>query len=131
MPKVMHPHVPAVVQQRADAPMMGQVLVHEATTQDEDAHLPPVQKPPVQSAGAAQSFPFAHLVQLPPQSTSDSVPFLKPSVHVEVAQRPPVQAAPVQSLWVLQSMPSSHLGQVPPPQSTSVSEAFFVSSVHV
>lgn len=86
-----HPHAPDEVQQRIIPTV--HVLVQVAGVQGGAAHLPEVQMPEVQSAGAAQSFPFAHLaVQLPPQSTSVSFPFLAASVQVAVAHRPPVQA---------------------------------------
>jgi hypothetical protein len=61
-------------------------------------HLPLRQMFDVQSALAAQPFPLAHWVlQVPPQSTSVSLPSFTPSVQFAVAQRPPMQAPPVQS----------------------------------
>jgi hypothetical protein len=71
-------------------------LVHVETLHvDAATHFPEVQMPEVQSPGTAHPLPLAHLVeQLPPQSTSVSLPFLKVSVQVAVAQRPPLQAPP-------------------------------------
>src|SRR5689334_17699859 len=60
-------------------------------------------------------------MQLPPQSTSVSLPFLTPSV-----QTPFEQSAPT-----VQTLLSAHLLQVPPPQSTSVSAPFFMPSRQV
>jgi hypothetical protein len=108
---------------------MGHVLVHVAGVQP-DEHFPEAQMPEVQSAGTAQTFPLPHLLgQLPPQSTSVSLPFLAASVHVAVAQRPPVQAPLMQSVYVVHRNPFAQSGHVPPPQSTSVSKPFFTSSL--
>jgi hypothetical protein len=107
-----------------------QLFVHDPTVHV-DPHFPEVQIPELQSAGATQIFPLAHLAQLPPQSTSVSVPFLAASVHVAVAQRPPVHAPLRQSVYVLQSIPFAQSAHVPPPQSTSVSKPFFTTSLQL
>jgi hypothetical protein len=129
VPRYKQLHAPAALQQRVDAVGKEQVLVHVCGLHVV-AHFPLVQMPETQSAGAAQIFPLAHLVaQLPPQSTSDSLPFLAASVHVAAAQRPPVHAPPVQSVWTVQSNPFAQSAHVPPPQSTSVSKPFFTASL--
>ena len=59
--------------------------------------VPPVQRLLTQSAELAQTLPEAQFaVQLPPQSTSVSKPFLMPSEQVGATQAPPTQAVPPQ-----------------------------------
>jgi hypothetical protein len=96
------------------------------------------QTPEVQSAGTAQERPFAHLLgQEPPQSTSVSVPFLKPSPQVGAAQSrvEGLQNPEVQSVDAAQPPPIPHVfpwaTQVAPPQSVPVSEPFFTPSEQV
>jgi hypothetical protein len=76
-------------------------------------------------------FSFAtHLFgQLPPQSTSVSLPFCTPSPQLGVAQTPPLHTP------LAQSVPNVQLPAVPqrwqlvaPPQSTSLSPPFFTTS---
>jgi hypothetical protein len=67
----------------------------------------------------------------PPQSTSVSEAFFRPSLQVGVRQVPPRQVISVQSEWAAHVLPTAQLGQVPPPQSTSVSEPFFTASLQV
>jgi hypothetical protein len=67
----------------------------------------------------------------PPQSTSVSLPFWTPSLHVGTAQAPAAQTPLTQSLAPAQPLPSAHLGQFGPPQSMSVSPSFWIPSLHV
>lgn len=69
--------------------------------------------------------------QLPPQSTSVSVPFLTPSEQVEALHMDPTQFAVWQSAATEQLLPVAHLPHVLPPQSVSVSVPFFVWSEQV
>jgi hypothetical protein len=107
------------------SPSFFTVSVHLGTWQ-----VPPEQTPLVQSAGTAQAFPSLHGVQLPPQSTSVSVPFLTVSVQLGAEQvivagshTPLTQSAPM-----AQPRVSAH-GEQLPPQSTSVSEPFATPSL--
>jgi hypothetical protein len=100
-----------------------------------------LQNPEVQSVGAAQPIPFAHVFAwatqvAPPQSTPVSVPFFSPSVQLGVAHSfEALQKPEVQSVGAAQPIPSAHVfpwaTQVAPPQSTPVSLPFFTPSVHV
>jgi hypothetical protein len=78
-----------------------------------------------QSPSALQFFPSPQRGQallVPPQSTSDSLPFLSPSAHSGVvAQTPPLQMLLAQSLARLHGLPAPQPGHTPPPQSTSTS----------
>jgi hypothetical protein len=83
--------------------------------------------PPTQSLAALQPLPFAHFVQLEPQSVSVSVPFFTLSSHVGVAHLPAVHIPLWQSADTRQFLLEEHPGQVPP-QSRSVSLPFFTPS---
>jgi hypothetical protein len=95
------------------------------------AHTFAVQSsPPAQSEHFPQLAPEAHpVVQLPPQSTSVSSPFLTWSVHVG-AQTPLAHDRPTQSASIAQPLPGPQ-SEHGPPQSTSVSSPFFAPSLHV
>ena len=108
----------------------------------------PLQRPELQSAPLPQDTPASHPSQLPPQSTSFSVPSFLPLAHVagrqapaaphspelhsrarlhgapgdpSAAQSPWRQVAPAwQSASTAQPFPGGH-GAQPPPQSTPVS----------
>jgi hypothetical protein len=68
--------------------------------------------------------------QVPPQSTSVSVPFLTPSEQVG-AWHVPEHTRLVQSLATLQGCPVGHrAGHVVPPQSMPVSSWFAIPSLH-
>jgi len=92
-------------------------------------HLPPLQTPLVQSEETLQSLPSTHLVAqvgdveaTPPQSTSVSVPFFTPSMHLGARQTLPVQTLDWQSVATAQALlVGQRLHVVLPPQSTSVS----------
>ncbi len=86
-----------------------------------------------QSALTPQVLPLAHLAaQLPPQSTSLSLPFLMPSLQVGSAvQIPAMQLVLVQSPPTEQVLPLAQSATQLPPQSTSVSVPFFTPSVQV
>src|SRR2546430_11314510 len=87
--------------------------------------------PVEQSGPVPQPLPMAHLFgQLPPQSTSVSVPFLIPSVQLACTQLPLTQWPDAQSESLPQEPPILHAGQAPP-QSTSVSFWFFVPSAQL
>jgi hypothetical protein len=74
--------------------------------------------------------PTGQRAQLPPpQSTSDSVPFLTPSLHVAALQNPAVHTLFEQSLAVVHALPAPHAAQPAPPQSTSDSVPFLRPSV--
>ena len=78
-----------------------------------------------------QALPAAHLVlQLPPQSTSVSVPFFTPSVQVGTWQMLPVQTPLMQSPGPPQPPPSMQGPQFEP-QSTPVSVPFLTLSEQV
>jgi len=68
--------------------------------------------------------------QLPPQSTSVSLPFFRPSKQVGVAHVPAGHAPVVHSIDSSQCLPKPQGGQLPP-QSTSVSIPFWTRSAHV
>jgi hypothetical protein len=78
-----------------------------------------------------QLLPLAHGEQLPPQSTSLSLPSFTPSVQLAALQTLAEQSALAQSLIAAHALPTAHFGQDGPPQSTSVSPAFFTPSVQV
>ncbi len=93
-------------------------------------HFPAVHTPPLQSLLEAHAAPTPHCSQLPPQSTSLSLPFLSLSPHDAAAARtPPVHTPEAQSLPAPHFWPSAHVSQ-PPPQSTSDSAAFRLASLH-
>ena len=90
--------------------------------------MPALQVFDTQSAAAEHVPPFAHFVaQLPPQSTSVSLPFFTPSVqlavtgarHVPLVQMPLAQSAAAEHV-----PPLAHFVAQLPPQSTSVSLPF-------
>ena len=106
-----------------------------------------MQMPLAQSVLTLQILSFTHFAQVaPPQSSSLSVPSVKPFVHV--LQMPVTGAAAVllellvaggagyshwsnpQSKSTLQTLPSGHLPQTKPPQSTSLSLPSFIPSEH-
>ena len=96
------------------------------------------QAPDAQSVPVAQDRPVAHFVgQDPPQSTSVSVPFLKPSLQVGLAQRwvTGLQKPEVQSAAAAQPWPTAQVfpwaRHVAPPQSTAVSAPFLSPSVQL
>jgi hypothetical protein len=89
------------------------------------AHAPPLHTADWQSEPAPQLAPLPHLPQLPPQSTSDSLPFFTLSMHVAGAHAPDMQSVDSQSDGPPHARPSAHFGHDPPPQSTSVSAPFF------
>jgi hypothetical protein len=91
----------------------------------------PVQIPLPQSVPALQALPTAHLRQLPPQSTSDSAPFLTVSVQVGAAHEPFRQRPLVQSASIRHCPPTGHFGHALPPQSIPDSLPFFTASVQV
>src|SRR5688572_765599 len=71
-----------------------------------------LQAPQVQSVGAMQPSPASHLVvQVPPQSTSVSVPFWTPSSHAGAAQ----VYVPGSQTRLAQCAPWVHSTQVPSP----------------
>jgi hypothetical protein len=72
--------------------------------------------------------PSAQAPHDPPQSTSDSVPFFTPSVHVAVWQMFEVHTPLWQSAATAHPFLSAH-GEQLPPQSTSVSVPFWAPSV--
>jgi hypothetical protein len=99
--------------------------------------MPDSQGPLAQSPSAEHFLPGAHVEpQLPPQSTSVSVPFCAPSLHVAAAQVFDPNSCCLHTL-LLQSDPvehfllSPHFGHVPPPQSTSVSAPSLVPFAQV
>ena len=85
----------------------------------------------MQSVATEQVCPVPHLVeQLPPQSTSVSVPFLTPSLQVAIAHRPFEQTPLEQSLLAVHTLLALHrLQLVWPPQSTSLSPPFLTLSL--
>jgi hypothetical protein len=92
--------------------------------------IPPRQAPLWQSDAWPQVLPFAQRApQLPPQSTSLSVPFFTPSVQLGTATHTPVgeQIPLVQSPGTPHALPSPQRGHEPP-QSTSLSSPFLVPS---
>jgi hypothetical protein len=91
---------------------------------------PAVQELLEQSEPMPQVLPGAHFPQGPPQSTSDSLPFLMLSLQVAVWQTPPVHTPLVQSPADAHFWPSAHLrvAAQAPPQSVSLSVPFFTPS---
>jgi hypothetical protein len=87
----------------------------------------------VQSLGDMQARPLAHFAHEPPQSTSVSLPFFTPSVHVPAhgGHTLPPQSTPVSLPFFAPSVHvPAHGGHTLPPQSTPVSLPFFTPSVH-
>src|SRR4051794_35894813 len=75
-----------------------------------------------QSLATLQVLCGSHFGQLPPQSTSVSLPFFAPSLHCELTQVPSEPQTPeTQSLALPQSLPLPHLLHSVPPQSLSLS----------
>jgi hypothetical protein len=97
------------------------------------AQVPAEQNIDVQSVATPHISPSAHGMHIvPPQSTSVSVPFIVPSVHVGSGwQVPPVQMSVVQSPLPPHMSPGVQVGPHVPPQSTSDSVPFIIPSVHV
>ena len=82
-----------------------------------------------QSLPVAQATPTAQPVQVPPQSTAVSLPFLRPSEQPFVAHLPLApHAAEAQSRSSTQAMPTLQPPQSAPPQSSAVSSASWVWS---
>jgi hypothetical protein len=71
-----------------------------------------------------------HFGQVPPQSTSLSVPLSAVSVQVGAWQIFALHTALAQSLFATQARPVLQSGQAPPPQSTAVSAPSFFPSEH-
>jgi hypothetical protein len=94
------------------------------------------QTPLAQSPPVAHPLPSAHRLpgaQVPPQSTSVSLPFLSASPHDGAAHTfvPAGQTRLLQSPATAQTLPSAHSGQLAPPQSMSVSVPFLMPSVQL
>mmetsp|Transcript_45263 Transcript_45263/g.108182 ORF Transcript_45263/g.108182 Transcript_45263/m.108182 type:complete len:212 (-) Transcript_45263:3353-3988(-) len=100
---------------------------------DGSAHCPPEHTPSEQSEGCVHASPAPHGSQPPPQSTSDSSPFLVPSEQEDGAeQRPSEQMALEQSALETQGCPTGHVAHpAATPQSTPVSTPFVTPSSHV
>jgi hypothetical protein len=94
------------------------------------AHVPLEQYPLLQSLLPAQAFCRAQGLQLPPQSTSLSVPLCKPSSQLAAAHTLLLQMPLTQSLALRQTKPLAQLAQLPP-QSTSLSEPFLSRSLQL
>jgi hypothetical protein len=93
---------------------------------------PAEQNADTQSLAWVQRFWEPQRVQVPPQSTSDSMAFWTLSVHFAGWQVPSwPQTFDVQSPSARHPAPSSHAGHEPPPQSAAVSVPFFVRSVQL
>jgi hypothetical protein len=90
----------------------------------------------LQSLLATHILPLGQVMgaQVAPQSTSDSLPFLMPSVQVGVVQRCVVAlqySGLEQSLLARHIPPEAHRGHMlAPPQSLSVSTPFLIMSEH-
>jgi hypothetical protein len=85
------------------------------------AQWPLKQAPEAQSPGTLQGCVSPHFfVQLPPQSTSLSLPFFTMSVHEGIAHTPCVQTSDAHCEAIAQVEPLAH-GAQSPPQSTSPS----------
>src|SRR5437773_1882939 len=84
-----------------------------------------------QSAPPLHDLPTPHLGQLPPQSTSDSVPFFTVSEHVGAAHAPLLQRPLVQSASTRHGSPTGQREHALPPQSMPDSLPFLTASVHV
>jgi hypothetical protein len=93
--------------------------------------LPLAQIFEVQSAAAVQTFPATHGPQLPPQSTSVSVPFLTASEQESGAQVSPAHTREEQSAAERHVFPGEQGAQLVPPQSMSVSVPFLAWSEQV
>jgi hypothetical protein len=97
-----------------------------------EMHLLAVHTELMQSAATAQFLVSAHLVaQVPPQSTSVSVPFFAASVQVAAKHLFAVHTELTQSAATAQDFVSAHLLAHVPPQSMSVSVPFLTASAHV
>src|SRR5258708_23809985 len=88
------------------------------------------QLPLVQSASTRQWPPAKHLVHIPPQSTSVSVPFTALSLQLTISQTWSAHVPLAQSASTAHPWPSTHFGHVVLPQSLSVSSPFCTPSVH-
>ena len=92
---------------------------------------PAVQIPDTQSVPTRHTLVSAQRAQsVPPQSTSDSVPFRTVSVQLAATQALAAQIRLTQSVVATQRLPLAHDEHVAPPQSMSVSSAFILTSVH-
>ncbi len=90
----------------------------------------PEQTLSVQSLAAPHPFPSAQRGQAgPPQSTSVSVPFFAPSLHITAAQIAFRQTSLAQSAGPPHPCPCGQVGAPMPPQSMPVSVPFFTPSV--
>ena len=69
------------------------------------------------------------LQSVPPQSTSDSLPFSTVSVQLAATQTLPLQIRLAQSVVATQRLPFAHAVHIVPPQSASLSSAFILPSV--
>lgn len=87
--------------------------------------------PLTQSETEPQFLVAAHLLQLPPQSMSLSLPFFTPSVQIGAWHTLLVHTPLTQSELPVHALPAEHLPQPPPPQSTSVSLPFLTPSVQI
>jgi hypothetical protein len=95
------------------------------------AHALEAQTPLAQSLARAQAAPAPQGLQLPPQSTAVSLPFLIPSVQLGCAQENAEQTPLAQSPPMMHVLAPSQAGQPPPPQSMSVSLPFRLPSTQV
>jgi len=87
-----------------------------------------------QSPATEQRLPSAHFfvgAQLPPQSTSVSVPFLVLSLQLDVWQTLVVQTKLAQSAPAEQLLPLAQPEHIVPPQSMSLSLPFLMVSLQV
>jgi len=117
---------PAALQDESAAGAPVVVFVHVTVR----VWIPPPQvTEQVPNAVVTQAY-VTHAGQLPPQSTSVSVPFCTPSLQSGAAQVPPEQTRLVQSIPTLQPEPGSQGGHGPP-QSGPVSPPFCWSSVQL
>jgi hypothetical protein len=88
---------------------------HVAATGAGLLHTEASHEPLLQSASCVQCSLSGHLSQLPPQSTSVSLPLVKPSLQVGAASHTPASHRPLsQSVGAVQLAPSAHTGQSPP-----------------
>jgi hypothetical protein len=93
--------------------------------------MSPVQTDVEQSDATRQLLPGVQPAQVPPQSTSVSLPFWTRSLQPGWVQTPDEQNVVTQSAPVRHVCPSAQTAHVPPPQSTSVSAPFSTLSLHV
>jgi hypothetical protein len=94
-------------------------------------HVPDAQTLLAQSPLREQTLPSAQPWHAPPQSTSVSVPLFTPSPQEFAWQMVFSQTLLAQSVGTPQDRCGPHGAQSGPPQSTSLSDPFFVLSAHV